>query len=278
MARPESNTVTYYPHIVGEGKKMYFIDKKYGNDGYATWFKILDKLAVTDFHYLDLNKEEELMFLASKCNVSEDVLLNIISDLVKLGKFDKDLWESKVIWDQSFIDSIQEAYKKRNNNCITIDGLRFRLLGLGVLKPPISTTTVPGNTQSKEEYSKVYKSKVDETKVSLPESPKGDQAKPPKNINISTFDLRKEKFKVNLYPYTNYGKNQGPYSKEMVLEFFDFWSEPNKSRSQMRWESEKTWDLGRRLATWARKEPFIKKEKPQPITLSSGQPINHDDR
>ena len=160
MARPERNTVDYYPHLVGEGKKMYFIDKKYGNDGYATWFKILDKLAVTEYHYLNLNKEEEVMFLASKCNITEDRLISIITDLVKLGKFDKEMWDFKIIWDQSFIDSIQEAYKKRNNNCISLTGLRILLTGLGILKVIENPLKVSVKTQTIEEYSKVKKSRV----------------------------------------------------------------------------------------------------------------------
>lgn len=35
-------------------------------------------------------------------------------------------------------------------------------------------------------------------------------------------------------------------------EFFEYWTEPNKSGSKMRWELEKTWDLKRRLQRWAR--------------------------
>lgn len=160
MARPERNIVDYYPHIVGEGKKMYFIDKKYKNDGYATWFKILDKLAVTEYHYLNLNKEEEVMFLASKCNITEKLLVDIITDLVKLGKFDKNLWEFKIIWDQSFVDSIQDAYKKRNNNCITLTGLRVLLTGLGVFNKPLNDVKVPVKPQTKVNYTKLKKTKL----------------------------------------------------------------------------------------------------------------------
>ena len=40
----------------------------------------------------------------------------------------------------------------------------------------------------------------------------------------------------------------------MLRAFFDYWTEPNKSRTKMRFELEKTWELGRRLATWAKRE------------------------
>ena len=54
-------------------------------------------------------------------------------------------------------------------------------------------------------------------------------------------------FYNSLVPYV------ATYGKQMVREFFDYWSEPNKSKSAMRFESEKTWDLVRRLDYWQRR-------------------------
>ena len=160
MGRPERNTVDYFPHFISDGKKMFFIEKKYGNDGYATWFKILEKIARTENHYLNLNKEEELLFLSARCNISEIVLLNIINDLSRIGVFDKDLWESKIIWCQKFIDEIEETYKRRNNNCITLPRLCELLTGLGILKQGKCILNVDDNTQSRVEKSRVEKSRV----------------------------------------------------------------------------------------------------------------------
>jgi hypothetical protein len=44
------------------------------------------------------------------------------------------------------------------------------------------------------------------------------------------------------------------YGKVTVRNFFDYWSEPNKSGTQMRYELERTWSLSLRLAFWSRKE------------------------
>lgn len=59
---------------------------------------------------------------------------------------------------------------------------------------------------------------------------------------------RKESFYQLLVPYV------GRYPKEMIRAFFDYWSELNKSGTRMRYELEKTWELPRRLATWASRE------------------------
>lgn len=68
------------------------------------------------------------------------------------------------------------------------------------------------------------------------------------------LDKRTEVFYQSLIPYVE------RYGKEMVRHFFDFWSEPNKSRTKMRWELEKTFEINRRLSTWARRDKTFRNE------------------
>jgi phage replication O-like protein O len=42
------------------------------------------------------------------------------------------------------------------------------------------------------------------------------------------------------------------FGKEMIAHFYDYWREPNKSKTKMRWERETTWDLNLRLLNWER--------------------------
>ncbi len=161
MARPESNTVSYFPFYCEEGKKMHYLEETYGNDGFATFVKLLRELAKTDNHYLDLSKKTTVMFLAAKCKVTVITLELIINDLVELGKFDKVLWsENKIIWCEDFINSIQDAYIKRKSNCMTYEGLLSLLVSFGVRK--LDNLPLKGdiNTQRKEEEIKVKKSRV----------------------------------------------------------------------------------------------------------------------
>ena len=136
MARPERNNVDYFPFYCEEGNKMFYIEETYGNDGFATFIKLLRELAKTNYHYLDLSKPTTVMFLSAKCKVSKEILLSIVNDLVDIGKFDSVLWkENKIIWCQSFIESISDAYFKRKNTCITYEGLLLLLISLGVRNP-----------------------------------------------------------------------------------------------------------------------------------------------
>jgi hypothetical protein len=63
------------------------------------------------------------------------------------------------------------------------------------------------------------------------------------SISKSSLEIRKEKFKDEIFRFSDYGN-------EILKEFFDYWAEPNRSKSKMRFEMEKTWDTSRRLKLW----------------------------
>ncbi len=56
---------------------------------------------------------------------------------------------------------------------------------------------------------------------------------------------RMKKFYDSLIPFVSV------YGKEMMREFYEYWSEMNKSQSKMRWENERTWCVELRLRRWA---------------------------
>ena len=239
MARPERNTVDYFPFICQEGKKMFYIEQTYGNDGYATFVKLLRELALSENHYLNLSEPTTLMFLSAKCRISKETLEAIINDLVNLGKFDKLLWsENKVIWCQDFVDNIQDAYKKRNNKCITFEGLLLLLISLGIRKPSKSKSQVPDNTHSIVEYT-IIEDSIEENRIQ------------------NNIDVRKLKFSSTLKPFLDL------YGKDFLNDFYLYWTETNKSNTKFKMELEKTWSLERRLQTWAKNDKYFNNGKQQ---------------
>ena len=69
-----------------------------------------------------------------------------------------------------------------------------------------------------------------------------------KDKDIVIVSNRLKAFKVIVY------KCSDKYPKELLDEFFDYWSELNRSKTKMRWERENTWDLGKRIKRWADKD------------------------
>mgnify|MGYP000283006040 CR=1 FL=1 len=166
MARPKKKNVEYFPHYVSHGKKMSYLEKKFGNDGYCTWFKILEELGSAENHYLDLNDDIQIMFISDRCLISEEKLIEIIEVLVRLKEFDSELWnENKIIWCAKFIESINDAYIKRTNNCINRDELISLLEGLGVRKPIDSEINVVSKPQSRVNNTILEETKEDNIKL-----------------------------------------------------------------------------------------------------------------
>ena len=66
------------------------------------------------------------------------------------------------------------------------------------------------------------------------------------NKDKDIIELARRKFRTQLIPFVK------KYDKEMLKEFFDYWTEANKSKTKSRWEMEKTWDVNLRLQRWAR--------------------------
>jgi hypothetical protein len=55
-------------------------------------------------------------------------------------------------------------------------------------------------------------------------------------------------FKESIEPFIT------KYGKDICNKFYLYWSEPNKSKTKLRYEMEKTWDVERRLANWANRD------------------------
>lgn len=64
------------------------------------------------------------------------------------------------------------------------------------------------------------------------------------NRSKVNFENRKQKFINSLDDFTE------EFGQEMIDDFMEYWVEPNKSETKMRFELEKTWSLSRRLKKW----------------------------
>jgi hypothetical protein len=81
------------------------------------------------------------------------------------------------------------------------------------------------------------------------ESVKKTKKKPELVIDRSKIEQRIKENKLKFYedckPYLE------KYPKEMLRAFYNYWTELNKSGSKMKYELQQTFEVGKRLATWA---------------------------
>lgn len=94
----------------------------------------------------------------------------------------------------------------------------------------------------------VNSSSYQKSKLELPKS---------KNVNNNIYKEINNKKENNIKEreklfYNELLEYKNEYSKETLREFYDYWSEPNKSKTKMKFELKQTWDISRRLKAWAR--------------------------
>ena len=67
-------------------------------------------------------------------------------------------------------------------------------------------------------------------------------------IKALSKESRMNDFYQSILPYVEL------YDREMLNNFFQYWTELDKRQQRMRFEMQKTWETGKRLSTWARKQ------------------------
>lgn len=113
MARPKKNIVDYFPHKCQSGKTIFILEQKFGNDGYAFWFKLLEILGSTDNHVFDCRNPSNFEFLQAKTRCSEEMTCSILNLLCDLGAIERELWEKRIIWSDNFVAYLSSVYSNR---------------------------------------------------------------------------------------------------------------------------------------------------------------------
>ncbi len=126
MGRARKQTAEYFPHFVTESRTKYALESKWGNDGYAFWFKLLEILCRSDGHYYDCSQIADKLYLTAQTKVSEETADEILDLLASMRKIDPELWsERQIIWCQTLVDNLSGMYAKRTGPAPkkpTIDG------------------------------------------------------------------------------------------------------------------------------------------------------------
>lgn len=113
MGRKRKQTVDYFPHMVSHKRTMFVIEGKWGNDGYAFWFKLLEILGSSEGHVFNCNLQENWEFLLAKTHISTNKAVDIMDTLASLDAIDPELWAKKVVWCQNFVDGLNPVYDNR---------------------------------------------------------------------------------------------------------------------------------------------------------------------
>lgn len=169
MARPIRNDIDYFPFYIKEGRTLYVLESKYGCTGTGFFTNVMRFLGRTPEHYFCIDDAGDRLWFFSKTYCDEEAGLDMLNLMAQTGKIDPELWTKyRVIVSNDFLRSIKDAYRKRKNECITLDEIRQRFGVSGGRNPhepgfPAEETeqqsqsgdvSGAGNTQRKEKKRK----------------------------------------------------------------------------------------------------------------------------
>jgi len=148
MSRPPKEGLEYFAHDVDLSKsdKISELEILYGNDGYAIYLKLLERIYKKGGE-LTISAAETTQILSRKCNVTVERFLEIINKAVSIGLFSTVEYKKGILTSDEikrragYIFRKRAEMKKRYENKIS------------------AAETIPETPQSKVKESKVKESK-----------------------------------------------------------------------------------------------------------------------
>lgn len=261
MARPTKTGLDYFPFDVDffADEKIAAISGEFGIKGEITVVKLLCAVYRNGYFIL-WNEPLKYKLLRDLPGVSPELIDQIVNRLVRWGFFDEGLFDSVKVLTSRGIQKRYFSITRRRN---TTDGSYILIPdvknGVSDDKKEViddKNTGADGLLSTKTQQSKGNESKENIIPPTISNeivSPQ-DEIQPKSNLKQSleekekSCDKREKEFYDQLVPWVSV------YGPDMIRKFFDYWRERNKSRTKMRFELERTWDLSRRLSTWENKQ------------------------
>lgn len=150
------------------------------------------------------------------------------------------------------IEDDQQAEQQTNNKRITNDQQTINK----------RSTTNKNVKNNKKERSKEESIKFDSAENEFSSTNENEKMQ---------LENRKLLFVEKLTPFV------GKYEKEMLNEFYFYWTEKNENGKKMRFEMQKVFEYGRRLSTWAKNYNPKFKENEKPVTANQSRQQRADE-
>lgn len=245
--RPTKQGIDYFPMDVGffTDVKIRKISRACGTQSTSILICLLCNIYKDEGYYI-LWDEDLPFVIADTVGVSEGAVKEVLIKALQVGFFDQELYEKYRILTSSGIQKrfLLATYQRKETAIIPEYLINCANNSINHANNSINHSD---NEQSKVKV-KRNKKESKETSTNV-EAKKAEQAKKLAAAKAATLK-RRDIFYQSLIPYVE------RYGKEMIRAFFDYWSELNKSETKMKFETNQTWEVAKRLATWANREKF----------------------
>lgn len=119
MARPQKSGMDYFPHDTDARNdlKIRKLRAVFGNDGYATYFILLENIYRSKEYFIDISDAETLLILSEECRLSEEKFTQIMLKCIDLDLFSRQEHEEhKKLTSESIKKRTEPVENKRKKN------------------------------------------------------------------------------------------------------------------------------------------------------------------
>lgn len=172
MARPIKEGMDYFPHDTDavNDEKIEALKSVYGNNGYAFYFILLERIYNSEDGRLDVSNKLKRMAIINKIGINENEFNAIMDDAFDVGLFDK------------------QEYKE--NNVLTSNGIRKRFKEVEIRREKWRSKKVIQGEKGVDNSNITLQSKVKESKLN---EIKGKETKTALESALDDFkDFRKK--------------------------------------------------------------------------------------
>lgn len=199
------------------------------------------QLMVFIMAFIKLNRTKELEELLKHPN--EWVLLTLIAYRAARteNRYEKLSPGQAKIGDYKNYGMSLQNYRTAKRNLEEWRLVTFKPTNKGTIATLLDSSIYDINPQTAQQTSEHSTNKQPTNKVTTNKNDKKEKNKKKPSLSLKERELQ---FYNELIPYAT------KYTKEMVRDFYDYWREPNRQNTKMKYELQKTWSLGLRLERW----------------------------
>lgn len=156
MGRPIKDTVDYFPHDCNTTNKktIYILEQKYGNNGYAFWFKLLEMLGSAHNHHIKLGTQADKEFMSARMRLDWGKCKEILNLLADLDAISKPCWKKEIIYSPNFVERLRPLYEKRKRDLPTFNCIKGSKKPVKGNKNPVNGDKKPESKEKKVEKKK----------------------------------------------------------------------------------------------------------------------------
>ena len=171
MARPAKRNCDYFSHFATDSKDLYFIETRFGVEGYYFYYRLREFLCQCDDITYRIEYEADLEYLYRYFALDKAKVEEMLAACADNGIIDHNLWyNAKIIWQDDLAAILKDAWKGRKTPppekpIVEIENKLRVSNAINPVSSHINPVSNPINTQIKGNETKLNKNKKNKNKI-----------------------------------------------------------------------------------------------------------------